>query len=87
MLKSEKLALGPAMSFSGAYNRLFSTGKPAWFKWLAAPWLLMFWWIGVACFYTCGGFIFFITRRRRKKLVEYNRHREMVEAIKTNSTH
>jgi hypothetical protein len=85
MLKSEKLEFGPAMSLNGSYNRLYKTNKPSWFKWLVAPWILLCWWSAVALFYMCGGFLFFAHSKRRKQLVEVERHRETLEAIKNKS--
>ena len=85
MLKSEKLAAGPAMSLNGSYYRLFKTNSPFWFKAFIAPWLLFCWWFFIAMFYMCGGFLLFAGSRRRKQLVEIERQKELVAAIKQNA--
>lgn len=84
MLKSEKLAAGPAMSLNGSYYRLFKVNSPLWFKIIVAPWLLFCWWTVIAMFYMFGGFLFFTSSRRRKQLVEIERQKELVAAIKQN---
>ncbi len=74
------------MSLNGSYYRLFKTNSPLWFKVIIAPWLLFFWWMVIAMFYMCGGFLLFAGSRRRKQLVEIERQKELVAAMKQSDT-
>jgi hypothetical protein len=77
MLKSEKIAAGPIMSFTGATRRMFRAG-PVWLRLSVTPVVWLIWVLTMCPVYYLGGWMFFRHGVQRRRLVEEQRHRELL---------
>jgi hypothetical protein len=77
MLKSEKIEAGPLMSFGGSTRRMFRV-NPSWLRWTVMPWVWLVWVLMVCPVYYMGGWMFFRHGVQRNKLVDKQRHRELI---------